>query len=82
MTFRELLEHELAWYKGIAKLRFLGGWKVKLKGKRLTVIVYKATPIPNEKLNKLRGGDYRPVQYRLAASYGKNILTSIILDRK
>lgn len=79
MTFRELMEHELAWYKGIAKLKLLGGWKVKLRGKRLTVVVYRATPIPNEKLEKY--AQSRRPQYRLAVSYGKQILTSLLLDR-
>lgn len=73
MTKRELLKHELAWYKGIAKLRLLGGWSVKLRGKKLTVIVYKAIPLTD----KYSTGD----QYRLAVSYGQRILTSIILER-
>lgn len=74
MTFRALLEHELAWYKNVAKLRFLGGWKVKLKGKRLTVIVYKATYAKKPKIGQ-------KIQYRLAVSYDKQVLTSLIIGR-
>lgn len=76
MTPEELLEHEEAWFTSNCVL--LGSWSAKLKGKRLTVIVYKVGPEPKKdpKYHLLS----RKVRTRLAASYGQHMLTSIDLD--
>lgn len=75
MTPRELMEHELAWYKGIAKLKLLGHWSVRLGGKRLTVVVYLVRHHKKPRIAKKK-------QHRLAISYGQQILTSLILDNR
>jgi len=76
MTPEELLEHETAWYGRLAKLTLLGSWQAKLGSKRFTVIVYRAKP------DKAIKGHIPKDQYRCAISYGKRILTSIIIDQK
>lgn len=78
MTPRELMEHELAFYKKIARLKLLGHWSRKLAGKRLTVVVYRVTP-----LKPLKVGNYhynQRIKNRLAVSYGERILASVILE--
>jgi hypothetical protein len=80
MTPDELLEHEEAWYRNLASLKLLGSWQAKLAGKRFTVIVYSATR--TKKAEKKHGNLGPKVTYRCAVSFGQQILTSIILDKK
>lgn len=72
MTPNELLEHEEAWFKGIATPRLLGSYNARLLGKRLTFIVYGVK-------FKRKPKYATKTQYRYAVSFGQQILMSGIL---
>lgn len=78
MTPKELLEHELAWFKGIAKLKLLGHWSKGLAGKRITVVVYQVKPYKSKKVGNYETS--RRPRVKLAVSYGDQILTSLEVD--
>lgn len=78
MTPEELLEHEKAMWQYIAECKLIGSWQAKLKGKRLTVIVYRIKPEPDKDPRYHRLA--RKVRNRIAISYGRRMLVSQDLE--
>jgi hypothetical protein len=78
MTPEVLLEHEEAWYKHHGNCTMIGSWSARLKGKRLTIIVYRVKPEPRKdpKYHLLS----RKVRTRLAVAYGERMITSVDLE--